>query len=1737
MKRTLAIVLTLLMLVSVMPLSTLAADVQPLASSEYGAGLTVVTDSESNLAPGVTLNEVVALDSNNDRVEMYVTTVDTTVDTVKVYANYKDNQNSEYGLQTLSEQVAAMEANYEEPFKVVAGINASYYNTATGKPTGAFVMEGIDVTTVSEGNNYAFFAVLKDGTYMIGNKGEYSSYIGQIKEAIGGYVHIVKDGQVASGLDKTTKYPRQTLGLTADGKLILMTADGSQVPKTIGLTYQEQAEVMLSLGCVDAIHLDGGNSATFGGVREGESEFTLINTPSGNVERAVSNTLCIVTTAVADGTFDHAVIEGDHEYMAPNSTYTFTAKGIDASGGPADEIPADVTWALSDSSFGTIKDGKFVSNGTLGNVDIQMVLDGKVVGSKTISVVNPTSIAFDAETKTLPYGKSTDLTVVAMYGNNEIYVSAEAFDFTIADPTAGSMSGFSFTATTTETCKGTSVTAEYKYAEMDAITVTINYGKGSEVIYDFEQDNVDEWIGVDKFGEWADNKNAEIAEQYPDAKYDIVKLSENSNGVGFKSSSTFLATEENGGQVKNGNSSLGLTFDRLYDQDTGSWSYNYVYYTGDTQVWRDVENGKNATKIGMWIYLPDSASGLYARICRTFTKDSSGKLYTNYDYMTVNGTKFSQFTNIPESGWVYAEFDLTAYDYQSSLQFNPYEDYAINNGKGANTNNYPAFIQFFVNTYDMDAEKVTIYIDDITLDYSDVTEDRDAPVISDAKISQNIDNFVALNGQTVSNNQVSFEATIADSTKKDNYTGLDYSTAKIYIDGIDMSKATSFKAAGTTMALSDVYLTNGTHEIVFEVADKQGNYTKLTKTLTVAATATNPIVTISGHNNGNETPKAGSVYYVDVVASDASKIDSITTTLKMQTANTFEPEYIVTADGVTVDYTLDELNNELTLTITNNGDATGETILASVPVRVWAWSEEITGLAPSKQQATTNSPIVNIIVDTVYGEVDYADGVVDNNYVCGFYSAINVKTEVQDINLTSGGVAWHEHNATALEDKAATCTECGYTGRTYCEGCSSVVDWGTTVDATGHNYVVSDGKLVCESCSTEKTQTGLYTDETGTYYFINGVAQKGWQTVDGAWYYFTDSGVGYDGEMEFIPGVTYSLTDGKLDSGVWAKTLYGNKYYYGPTYHAKGWVNIDGEDYFFENGIALASGWELLFESQAYRNWYYFNEDGTCDKTMKPEDGFIEFRNGLGYAKDGEGLAGLCNIDGDWYYFHHTGYAQKNGTYGGRIFKDDYAAYTGLLTVNNVLYVYEDGVTGNCGLYEFDGEYYYSYWGGVVKTNGKYYIDNSFCDLPAGEYTFGEDGKMVRGLIETEDGLCYYLNGKPAAAGLYNIDGDYYFVKANGICSVNEKRYAWATNCDLPVGEYTFGEDGKMLNGVVEIDGTKYLYVNGRTATKGLFEIDGDYYYSYWGGVLRTDGKYWVDTTYCDLPANANYTFGPDGKMYNGVVDIDGTLYLYINGLTSRCGLFEIDGDYYYAYWGGVIKTDGKYWVDTTYCDLPANANYTFGPDGKMYNGVVDIDGTKYLYINGLTSRCGLFEVDGDYYYAYWGGVIKTDGKYWVDTTYCDLPIGEYTFGEDGKMLNGVAEVDGTKYLYFDGKTSTKGLFEIDGEYYYASWGGVLQTGGKYWVDTTYCDLPANKNYEFDADGKMLDGFVTKDDGIYYYVDGTTPAPGLIEVDGYYYFVNWGGKLVTNQTFYVWETNGYTIPMNYKFDDLGRVCR
>lgn len=481
--KMLACVLAVVMLVSVIPVSVLAAETN-------SNSLTIASKATSQLAPGVTETAVVSYDKNGDRIQYWVVNANVKdYDTVQIKANYHDNDNTgNWGKATVIEQANA--ATEKRGYNVVVSQNAAYYNVTTGQPTGAFVMEGVNINGDATGNQYEFFAQMDDGSYMIGKKGTFSKYSEHITEAIAGHLLLVWDGKVINGLDNTAKYPRSTIGITAEGNVVCMLADGNQKPTSAGLSYAEQAQLMLELGCVAAIELDGGGSATYASKYEGETELSVRNSCCDGTVRSVSNTFMIISTAVADGVFDHANLSTEYAYYTPYSKVAINASGADK-GGHAAELPDDVSWTLSDDTFGTIADGVLTSSGKCGTVTVKLQNGDATVGSIDVTFAHPTEISFAAEEKMIPYGKPSDFTVTALYNGASIYATADAFDFNC---TAGTMNGFVYTAPAEGTATTATVCASYKYdTSVNSPTVAITFGKGSDVLFDFE-DGIDGWV-------------------------------------------------------------------------------------------------------------------------------------------------------------------------------------------------------------------------------------------------------------------------------------------------------------------------------------------------------------------------------------------------------------------------------------------------------------------------------------------------------------------------------------------------------------------------------------------------------------------------------------------------------------------------------------------------------------------------------------------------------------------------------------------------------------------------------------------------------------------------------------------------------------------------------------------------------------------------------------------------------------------------------------------------------------------------------------------------------------------------------------------------------------------------------------------------------------------------------------------------------------------------------------------
>ncbi len=280
---------------------------------------------------------------------------------------------------------------------------------------------------------------------------------------------------------------------------------------------------------------------------------------------------------------------------------------------------------------------------------------------------------------------------------------------------------------------------------------------------------------------------------------------------------------------------------------------------------------------------------------------------------------------------------------------------------------------------------------------------------------------------------------------------------------------------------------------------------------------------------------------------------------------------------------------------------------------------------------------------------------------------------------------------------------------------------------------------------------------------------------------------------------------------------------------------------------------------------------------------------------------------------------------------------------------------------------------------------------------------LKNGLYFENNALYYYVDDVvQAGAGLIFLNGYYYYIRSNGQAAVGTY---WVTNTNglMEPGQYTFDEDGTMfiLNGIVYENGAWYYYVNNELQHgAGLIKYNGKYYYIRSSGQAAV-GQYWVTNTNGLMPEGF-YNFQNNGVMLlrNGIVDVDGALYYFVNDqIQYGAGLVLVNDQYYYIRSSGQAAI-GQYWVTNTNGHLPEGF-YTFGDDGAMVlrNGIVEENGGLYYYVNDkLVTSAGLIQLDGYYYYIRSNGQAAV-GKYWVTKTNGLMDEGFYTFGEDGRMI------------------------------------------------------------------------------------------------------------------------------------------
>ena len=347
------------------------------------------------------------------------------------------------------------------------------------------------------------------------------------------------------------------------------------------------------------------------------------------------------------------------------------------------------------------------------------------------------------------------------------------------------------------------------------------------------------------------------------------------------------------------------------------------------------------------------------------------------------------------------------------------------------------------------------------------------------------------------------------------------------------------------------------------------------------------------------------------------------------------------------------------------------------------------------------------------------------------------------------------------------------------------------------------------------------------------------------------------------------------------------------------WKEIDGKEYFFDENGYVKTGLSDIEEPDKTTNKYLFaKKTGELldSHTGIYDDGYDKYYLQNGRAVKYKGLVEVINPDGskDYYYFAEEGRAVRDGyhdvdiTNGLDIEEGVYEfdkdgkliipVKNGIYAEDGSLYYYENGERTHKGLFEYQGDIYYSNRNGELIHSSNYYVINTNGIKPEGRYDFDENGRLIvpidsskkNGVFEEDGGKYYYRNGERYFKGLFEDEGNYYYAGEDGKLVTSTDQVISKHNNLLEVKKYYFDSNGELIfgnngtgfitKGIVSIGDSLYYYKNNKPYFEGLFTSFGDYYYAKEDGKLVTNALYKV-VKHNNLLASGLYMFDANGVL------------------------------------------------------------------------------------------------------------------------------------------------------------------------------------------------------------------------------------------------------------------------------------
>ncbi|MGI5858222.1 MAG: stalk domain-containing protein [Tepidanaerobacteraceae bacterium] len=222
--------------------------------------------------------------------------------------------------------------------------------------------------------------------------------IANLKMALGGGAVLVDNGSIPGSFAHNIPgtHPRTAIGFTADKKTMIMAVVDGRQAQSRGMSQQEMAELMLSLGAYNALNLDGGGSSTMVVRPFGETQTKVINSPSESVQRLIPNAVGIFSKAPVGEIYGLKIVASSFN-IAKGGHRTFQVKAYDKNYNLVDIDSHQVKWSIT-GDLGYFNGNVFTAENsgtaqvvaTLG--DIKATQDIKVLKENIMLSVEPQKV-------------------------------------------------------------------------------------------------------------------------------------------------------------------------------------------------------------------------------------------------------------------------------------------------------------------------------------------------------------------------------------------------------------------------------------------------------------------------------------------------------------------------------------------------------------------------------------------------------------------------------------------------------------------------------------------------------------------------------------------------------------------------------------------------------------------------------------------------------------------------------------------------------------------------------------------------------------------------------------------------------------------------------------------------------------------------------------------------------------------------------------------------------------------------------------------------------------------------------------------------------------------------------------------------------------------------------------------------------------------------------------------------